>query len=551
MAQAGDKLATALERLHALQLEGRRVFRAAEFSRTTRDRLIAAGYLLSPIRGWLVASSPVALLPGESTPWYTSFWEFCAAYSHARFGQDWHLSAEQSLLLLTENWTIPRQVVVCSPSASNNSVELPFDTSLFDLRLARRDPTIGIPVSGTGSDRSSAGVPAPELRILSAEVAIIRVPESFFRRNPAEAAAVLSGMRDVTPLTRALLIGAHTAVAGRLIGALRHLARADDADAVGSAMRSAMHDVRESDPFEESQIGGATAVPGQNDMHGQRLFARHGTTSTSALALRIRALWTATRDDVAARFRLPAAVTATPAGRGDLDLVTRAIDERYASDAYHSLSIEGYHVTAGLIERVRTGRWSPDAEDRGQRDALAAHGYWLAFQSVKTSILRALDGRPVAQVVRTDHRDWYRSLFSPAVSAGIVSPGALAGYRNSPVFIRSSRHVPPRAGAVPDAMDALFECIADESHAGVAAVLAHWLFGYIHPYPDGNGRMARFLMNALLVSGGFDWTVIQIADRPEYMAALDRASVEQRLDHFTDLVVRCMARPAAGVAIES
>jgi len=33
---------------------------------------------------------------------------------------------------------------------------------------------------------------------------------------------------------------------------------------------------------------------------------------------------------------------------------------------------------------------------------------------------------------------------------------------------------------------------------GVRAVLGHWPFGYIHPYLDGNGRMARFLMNAIL-----------------------------------------------------
>jgi hypothetical protein len=36
----------------------------------------------------------------------------------------------------------------------------------------------------------------------------------------------------------------------------------------------------------------------------------------------------------------------------------------------------------------------------------------------------------------------------------------------------------------------------------VPAVLGHWLFGYIHPYPDGNGRIARFLMNVMLASGG-------------------------------------------------
>jgi len=44
-------------------------------------------------------------------------------------------------------------------------------------------------------------------------------------------------------------------------------------------------------------------------------------------------------------------------------------------------------------------------------------------------------------------------------------------------------------------------------HPGVRAVLGRWLFGYIHPYPDGNGRMARFVMNAMLASGGYPWTV--------------------------------------------
>jgi hypothetical protein len=52
------------------------------------------------------------------------------------------------------------------------------------------------------------------------------------------------------------------------------------------------------------------------------------------------------------------------------------------------------------------------------------------------------------------------------------------------------------------------------------------LFGYIHPYPDGNGRMARFLMNAMLASGGYPWTVIRVEDRAPYLSALDRASIE-------------------------
>ena len=48
-----------------------------------------------------------------------------------------------------------------------------------------------------------------------------------------------------------------------------------------------------------------------------------------------------------------------------------------------------------------------------------------------------------------------------------------------------------------------------EPEPGVRAVLGHWMFGYIHPYPDGNGRIARFLMNAMLASGGYPWTVVR------------------------------------------
>jgi len=40
------------------------------------------------------------------------------------------------------------------------------------------------------------------------------------------------------------------------------------------------------------------------------------------------------------------------------------------------------------------------------------------------------------------------------------------------------------------------------------------VIGYIHPYMDGNGRMARFLMNAMASrSGGYPWTVVRVEDR--------------------------------------
>jgi hypothetical protein len=44
-----------------------------------------------------------------------------------------------------------------------------------------------------------------------------------------------------------------------------------------------------------------------------------------------------------------------------------------------TLSIEGYRVTRELIERVRSGAWNPDENDRERRNAMAARGYWQAY----------------------------------------------------------------------------------------------------------------------------------------------------------------------------
>jgi hypothetical protein len=52
-------------------------------------------------------------------------------------------------------------------------------------------------------------------------------------------------------------------------------------------------------------------------------------------------------------------------------------------------------------------------------------------------------------------------------------------------------------------MPAFFSLLKDEKNPAVKAVLGHFFFVYIHPYVDGNGRMGRFLMNVMLVSGGY------------------------------------------------
>jgi fido (protein-threonine AMPylation protein) len=500
MPSPNEKLAESLDVLEALQQGNRRVFRSDDLSRLHRERLVENCFLQEVMKGWLISSSPDAE-PGESTPWHASFWEFCARYCDERFAEQWHLSPEQSLFLHGERTVIPDQLVVHSPKATNNDVNLLFGTTLYDLKVAE------MPASGTLMVRDG-------LRLFSPAAALVRVPESFLLQYPVETQVVMASLADVSDVLRFLLNGGHSWKAGYLAKAFRQTGRADLADEILRAMKGAGYDVRESSPFEARHI-----------------FAKLGRPAAPIVG-RIEILWDSMRGKVLAAF--PKA----PGLPADTEAYLHFVNEIYRTDAYHSLSIEGYTVTPALAERVRHGGWDPehDPGDRRNRDALAARGYWQAFQLVKKGVEKVIAGENAAALVRAVHNDWYRELFQPSVTAGLLEAGSLAGYRNTPVFLRGSRYIPPRWEAVRDAMPAFFDLMEKEPEPSVRAVLGHWLFGYIHPYTDGNGRMARFLMNIMLASGGYPWTVIRIRDRKSYLSALDRASIEMEIHPFVTFI---------------
>ena len=502
MPSPNEKLAESLDVLEALQQDNQRVFRSDDLSRVHRERLVENGFLQEVMKGWLISSSPEARA-GESTPWHASFWEFCARYCDERFGEQWHLSPAQSLFLHGERTVIPDQLVVHSPKATNNDINLLFGTTLYDLKVVEMPATAALMVRDG-------------LRLFSPAAALVRVPESFFQLYPIETQVVMASLADASDLLRLLLNGGHSAKAGYLAKAFRQTGRGDFADEILRAMKGAGYDVRESSPFEAGHIFRSLRRP------------------AAPIVGRIEMLWESMRGKVLAVFpKAPGLPT-------DNEAYLRYVNEIYRTDAYHSLSIEGYSVTHALVERVRQGGWDPDNEagDRRNRDALAARGYWQAFQLVKKEVERVITGENPAALARAVHNDWYRELFQPSVTAGLIEAGSLAGYRNISVYLRGSRYVPPRWEAVRDAMPAFFDLLEKEPEPSVRAVLGHWLFGYIHPYPDGNGRMARFLMNIMLASGGYPWTVIRIRDRKSYLSALDRASIEMDIHPFTTFIVR-------------
>jgi hypothetical protein len=504
MPSAAEKLASSLEQLKTLQSGGSIALRSKDISRTHRERLLKAGFLKEVMKGWYIPSRPDENA-GESTAWYTSFWGFCAQYLSDRFGTDWSLSPEQSLIIHAGNTTVPAQLLVRAVKGGNSKTDLPHNTSLFETRAT------------IASDEALEIV--DNLRLFSVEDALILVPEVFFQNHPTEARTVLAMMPDASRLLGKLLDGGHTRAAGRLAGAFRSIGSEKVADEILAAMKAASHDVREINPFEQS-----IRVPNAGRI-------------TSPHVHRIRLKWESMRDDVIDLFPKAQPIT------NDIDAYLKQIDEIYVTDAYHSLSIEGYRVSPELIDKVRSGTWNPetDEQDRALKDALAARGYWEAFQRVKESIRAVLEGADAGEVVERDLSDWYRNLFAPSVAAGILKASQLAGYRSSPVYIRQSQHVPMSPEAVRDCMPVFFDLLKAEDDPTVRTVLGHFIFVFIHPFLDGNGRIARFLMNVMMAAAGQPWTVIKLEQRAAYMAALETASVREDIRPFAAFLAETRA----------
>ncbi|MHB1829014.1 MAG: Fic family protein [Steroidobacteraceae bacterium] len=348
------------------------------------------------------------------------------------------------------------------------------------------------------------------VRAMTLGASHVHASPGLYHDRAVDVRAALVAIPDASDLLRPLLAGGKSKVAGRLAGALRNVGRERVAAEVLAAMRTAGYVVQENDPFEDA----APVV--------------FSSRERSPYVGRLRLQWARMRPMVLEHF-LPA--PASPVAATYL----QQVDEVYRADAYHSLSIEGYTVSDALIERVRSGPWNPghNEPDRLNRDALAARGYWQAFQRVKESVARVLAGENAGVVAEAVHGDWYRELFGPSVAAGLLSAADLAGYRAGQVFIRRSMHVPPPVEAVRDLMPEFFALLAAEPEPAVRVVLGHFFFVYVHPYMDGNGRMGRFLMNVMLASGGWPWTVITVDTRDTYMAALEEASVRQDIVPFT------------------
>lgn len=151
------------------------------------------------------------------------------------------------------------------------------------------------------------------------------------------------------------------------------------------------------------------------------------------------------------------------------------------------------------------------------RDTFEATGHAEAYDFMFT----LLGKRDInEQEILTLHRMFYQNIDQK--NAG--------SYRDIPVFISGSQHPVTAPADIPAEMERLLEWAAGSKryHPVEFAAMLHKRFVFIHPFVDGNGRVARLLMNTALIQRGYLPAVIPPILRHEYISLLEKAHTDEK-----------------------
>jgi len=192
---------------------------------------------------------------------------------------------------------------------------------------------------------------------------------------------------------------------------------------------------------------------------------------------------------------------------------------------YHSNAIEGSTLTLAETRLVLLDGLT--VSGRSLREHLEAINHKYAIDFVESLAAKA---EPITEHhIRQIHTLILRTIDDE--NAGT--------YRKVQVYIAGSTYVPPAAIEVPPLMQEMVAWLNSAMAIGLHPVertaLAHFRLVHIHPFIDGNGRVARLLMNLILLREGYPPAVIRRDRRPEYYHALDRAH-EGDIGPFVTLV---------------
>lgn len=191
-------------------------------------------------------------------------------------------------------------------------------------------------------------------------------------------------------------------------------------------------------------------------------------------------------------------------------------------DARQSLSIEGYFTTEQEFKAVLSGKKSyPEIYNYYRTATWEYDAAFVIYRDFKDSIIEQLSQAITVLSIKQMHS----SLFRQIDGAQKIQRGA---FRSTSIDITGAKVKPPSYD-IDNYIRAFVKLIPKllETHAPLEALARiHTLFESIHPFPDGNGRVGRILMNFIAISLGLPPIIIKGAkkeDRERYYQALESA----------------------------
>jgi len=224
---------------------------------------------------------------------------------------------------------------------------------------------------------------------------------------------------------------------------------------------------------------------------------------------------------------LAATLPATSVRRGVADLVREM-------NSYYSNLIEGHKTLPRDIERALREDWSDREDDRRNQLLSVAH------IQAEAAMRRRLAKQPETRVFQADFVQWLHREFYQALPRSEWFTTSLSGKRHplEPGKLRDhnvdvGRHTPPDHKVLDDFMRRFDGYYSDPTIPAtdrlIALAAAHHRLAWIHPFGDGNGRVARLQSQAAMICCGLDadglWTLSRGLARakPAYFQHLQAA----------------------------
>jgi len=205
---------------------------------------------------------------------------------------------------------------------------------------------------------------------------------------------------------------------------------------------------------------------------------------------------------------------------------------------YHSNAIEGNTLTLGETRAFLL--YGITAQGKPFRDYLAVRGHHEAIRYLEELVRggEALTETAIRELHRILLVEPYDVDASTAADRPTRRRIAIGCYKTAPNHVRTATgetHFYATPQETPAQMGELVAWYRREAAAGalhplVLAATFHYRFVAIHPFDDGNGRMARLLTNLILMQHGYTPVIIPLEARGDYLLALERADAGDLAD---------------------